>query len=512
MRLTVRRDRFLLAGCLIAAAAAYLPTLDNYLVADSWVFMMPHSFFEVFGYFVRTMLPPETNALWLRPIPMFTYWLDTVLWPGTTWGPHFLNVLFHLVNVWLIFLLARFAASGDTKSGQSSGTAPAILAACLIYGLHPLAVGAVGWIAARFDVMAVTFGLAGMYLWLKRETAGETINAGITVWASVLLVLGLLSKEQGIVYIAASIGASVFNAFLSPARRSRSMRGTALLVLLSAVYLVYRIAVFRGLGGYLEARNGLSVMTPLYYLLAIVYPYGNVIQGAHLSVSFFLAALAIVISAWAALKHDIDKSAVIPPVFIAAAVLVTVAGLATNAPNAGLAIDRVMGHAESRFALNAIAGIALCAGAFSAWIAQGKRGHLVAVAAVTLWGITGAWRTDAQIQAWDDAAHTARTIVEDTRRLAPDPATGSSILYFDIPRTNSQWAYIYGIGLREAVQLAYRRTDFEVIRYPKREDLRTARPGIDHVFVYDEATGHLNELHARRRDDGDETQNEDGTR
>ncbi len=507
MRVTVSRDRFLLAGCLIASAAVYLPTLDNYLVADSWVFMMPHSFFEVFGYFTRTMLPPETNALWLRPIPMFTYWLDTVLWPGTTWGPHFFNILFHLVNVWLIWLLTRYAASGDTKSGQSSGTAPAILAACLIYGLHPLAVGAVGWVAARFDVMAVSFGLAGMYLWLKRETGIETFNTRATVWAIILLALSLLSKEQGIVYIAACMGASVFNAFLSPARRSQSMKGAGLLLFLSAVYIVYRIAVFRGLGGYLEARQGLSVMTPLYYLIAIVYPYGNVIPGAHLSASFFLAALVIVISAWAALKRDIDTSANMPPVFIAAAVLVTVAGLATNAPNAGLSIDRVMGHAESRFALNAVAGIALCAGAVSAWIAQGKRRSIAAVAAVTLWSIAGVWRTDAQIQAWDDASETARTIVDDTRRLAPAPASGSRILYFDIPRTNNQWAYIYGIGLREAIQLAYRRTDFEIIRYPRREDLRAARPGIDHVFVYDEATGHLNELHARHPEENDKPDN-----
>ena len=58
-------------------------------------------------------------------------------------------------------------------------------AACLVYGLHPLTGGSVAWVAARFDIICVTFGLAGMLLWIKWD-------AGISGWRTIVGSLVLM--------------------------------------------------------------------------------------------------------------------------------------------------------------------------------------------------------------------------------------------------------------------------------------------------------------------------------
>jgi len=196
-----KSDVFVLTGCLAAVMLAHLPALANHLVADSWVFMIPHSFAETLGYFFKSVIPPEWSALWLRPVPMFFFWLDTTIWSGTEWGPHLINIMFHLVNVWLIWNLMRFIRSRSKASGGGYYGVVPECAACLVYGLHPLATGSVTWVAARFDVMSVTFGLAGLLMWLRWE-AGE--KGRLLLWSILFLVAGILSKEQGIVFITVS--------------------------------------------------------------------------------------------------------------------------------------------------------------------------------------------------------------------------------------------------------------------------------------------------------------------
>jgi len=491
----MKHERYILPGCLLAAAVLYLPSLGNYMVADSWVFMVPHSFFGTFAYFVKTMLPPEFNALWLRPVPMFTYWLDTVLWSGTSWGPHLVNMLFHLVNTALVWHIVRNMSSSGT--GNNRGDTLAAAVACLVYAVHPLTVGSVGWVAARFDVMCVTFGLAGMYLWLRRETGasgGKYLAGGVA-----LLVLSLLSKEQGIVYSAACVCASCYTAVVSKKDRRRSVTGIAVISAIICVYIVYRLIVFKGIGGYLESRHGLSVMPPLYYLLALFYPYPNVFPNAGFSLTMLLSAVIVVATGVLLLRNGQIETKKVPPVFFLASLLLCLFGLTTNAPNPGMELDRVLGHAESRFALNALTGLALAAGAAVSYHARSRMARRALIAVVMLWSVIAVWRTDVQIQAWRDAGSAARGIVEDTVRLAPEPPFKSKMIFFDIPRNNDQWAYIFGIGLREALILRYGRSDIDVIRYPKREDLRSALPDRDFVFTYNARSGRLERLTAQRQ-------------
>jgi len=493
------QDKKVLAACTAITALVYLPTLRNYLVADSWVFMMPHSFFEVFGYFFKTMLPPEFNALWLRPLPMFTYWLDTVLWPGTSWGPHLVNVLFHCVNVWLVWLLVGTIAKASGGASSKRGLTLGLAAACLVYGLHPLNVGSVAWVGARFDVMCVTFGLAGMILWVKWDAGGA--GKRLLPASAALLLAGLLSKEQGIVFIASCFVLSLAGLHAAKDRRRR-FTGCAALAGLTVGYVLFRLLVFKGLGGYLEARHGLSMKPPVFYFVALFHPFRNVIEDPSFSLTMALGVLMLAglgAYLWKTAGTAGNKRRGIPYVYFLCAAALCLFGLATNAPNPGMTFDKIMGHAESRFALNAVTGLSLLAGLTVMRFGRSDGAYKAVLAVILIWSAASVWRTDVQIQAWRDAGETAEAIVEDTLREAPDPPPNSRLIFFDIPLTNDQWAYIFGIGLEEALMLRYRRSDIDIVRYPKRSDLRSARPDRDYVFRYDERTHRLERLHAERQ-------------
>jgi hypothetical protein len=113
------------------------------------------------------------------------------------------------------------------------------------------------------------------------------------------------------------------------------------------------------------------------------------------------------------------------------------------------------------------------------------------LALVLVWSVLASWRTDVQIQAWRQAGDTAERILDDTLRLAPDPPQGAHLVFLDVPVHNKQYAYIFGIGLKEALMLRYGRDDLVINRYPTRADLDRLRPGVDCLFQYFPTRGEL---------------------
>lgn len=289
----IKRDRILLFGGMAVVALTHLPALTNHLVADSWVFVMPRPFSEIFGYFLKSIIPPEWKALWLRPIPMFLFWLDSRIWPETEWGPHLTNIVIHIFNVWLVWVLMRFIQIQSNLSQMKHTNRLPALTACLVYGLHPLMVGTVSWVASRFDVMCLTFGLAGMVKWLKWDA--NVKGKRHCLLGMFLLLCSLLTKEQGVVFIATCFLVSMLRSVFSPGERHRSIKGLIFLSVMICGYFLYRIIIFGGLGGYLTKPNGFSLLPPLYFLLAMIFPFHNVLSGWTLSWTVVAASVIIIV-------------------------------------------------------------------------------------------------------------------------------------------------------------------------------------------------------------------------
>ena len=486
-------DYIVLSGVILITLSGTISVLKNHMVADSWVFVYPHSFSETLGYFHTSIIPEEWGAIWLRPVPMIFFWLDNILWPGTEWGPHLTNILFHLGNVWLIWLIiTSMCGQSNTAKHEVKCGLPALVS-CLFYGLHPLNVGSVGWVAARFDVMSVTFGLAGTYMWLKwMKDAGKISNV---LTAALLLSCSILSKEQGVVFLAVCFLTGLIGALSDEQNREKYWYSLAFLSCLVIVYLVYRYSVFHGIGGYITSQGGMSLVPPAAFTTAILFPLLNVFPEWSFTFSFLITSLLLLLLMLFMLTVRTRTHGRIQRIHIITAAALFFFGIATTAPHAGMRFIDIMGHAESRFALIAITGVSLLLGIGCRILIRSLRAYRIMLAVILVWGLCAAWRTDVQIQAWKNSGLTAHHIISTTLSTAPDPPKNSILLFFEIPRGNDQFAYIFGIGLKEAILRNYPgRNDITIIPKSQGKDLRGVNPDRDYVFGYNKKSGELERL------------------
>jgi len=110
-------------------------------------------------------------------------------------GYHAVNILFHLVNVWLLFLLAsRFFGRAW----------PAFFAAAL-WAVHPIATEAVTNLVGRSDELAAMAILGGLLLYRRSAPLRGRRMALAAAGLFVIGVLGGLAKELAVTLIAAML-------------------------------------------------------------------------------------------------------------------------------------------------------------------------------------------------------------------------------------------------------------------------------------------------------------------
>jgi len=138
------------------------------------------------------------------PLTVLSHMLDCQLFGLQPWGHHLTSVLLHAVNTVLVFLLLR---------GLTGALWRSVLVAAL-FGLHPLHVESVAWVAERKDVLSTCFGLLALIFYaryaqkrsmvegreLRADTAIRAFDARRSTldYALVLLffALGLMSKPM----------------------------------------------------------------------------------------------------------------------------------------------------------------------------------------------------------------------------------------------------------------------------------------------------------------------------
>ncbi|MGB7746620.1 MAG: tetratricopeptide repeat protein [Verrucomicrobiia bacterium] len=122
-----------------------------------------------------------TNVVWAfttgdvsnwHPLTWLSLMLDAQLFGPGPAGPHFTNLLFHLANTLLLFLLLRrlmsFRPGENIKVPATPAAATrrsALIAA--LFALHPLHVESVAWVAERKDVLSAFFGLLSLWAYMR---------------------------------------------------------------------------------------------------------------------------------------------------------------------------------------------------------------------------------------------------------------------------------------------------------------------------------------------------------
>ena len=124
-----------------------------------------------------------------HPLTVLSHMLDCQLFGLKPWGHHLTSLLLHTLNTILVFLLLRSLTGALWRS--------ALVAA--LFGLHPLHVESVAWVAERKDVLSAFFWL--LALWTYARFAKESKTQGNrSKWfyglTLLFFALGLMSKAM----------------------------------------------------------------------------------------------------------------------------------------------------------------------------------------------------------------------------------------------------------------------------------------------------------------------------
>ena len=92
-----------------------------------------------------------------HPLTWLSHMLDCQIFGLRPWGHHLTSVLFHSANTVLLFVVLRRMTKATWRS----------LLVAALFGLHPLRVESVAWVAERKDVLSAFFGLLAIIFYVR---------------------------------------------------------------------------------------------------------------------------------------------------------------------------------------------------------------------------------------------------------------------------------------------------------------------------------------------------------
>ncbi len=254
-----------------ATVYGYHAVLGNFFHGDdfvhlSWLGLTLNNPDLIWRNFHSAWLDIPT-ARFYRPLISIFMVFDYALWHGNGIGFHITNLVCHLLNTVLFWLIivdlpqtaSHLPGKGDLNSEPVQTWA---LASAALFALYPLHPESVSWITGRVDTIVTMFCLMSLWFymrWRLRTKPGWLIASSLT------FVLGLLSKEMAIVMpalfatyeIIYCINLQSINAEDKITAKSilitsgKSLSNTALFwLILAGYFMVRRLALGTFIGGY----------------------------------------------------------------------------------------------------------------------------------------------------------------------------------------------------------------------------------------------------------------------
>jgi tetratricopeptide (TPR) repeat protein len=150
----VRRSSWICLGLVVATALVYLPILSNgFINFDDPLYVTENSRVQqgLSWSGIKWAFTTQSASNW-HPLTWLSHMLDCQLYGLNSRGHHATSLWFHCANVVLLFQLLRRLTHAIWPS--------AFVAA--LFGLHPLHVESVAWIAERKDVLSTFFWLLAL--------------------------------------------------------------------------------------------------------------------------------------------------------------------------------------------------------------------------------------------------------------------------------------------------------------------------------------------------------------
>jgi hypothetical protein len=183
-----RKDLLLCLAIGFIVAAAFSPTLANgFTNFDDNAYLTDNPL-------VRSLAPANIRRIFTTtrphtifvPLVTLTFALEYRLWGLDPRGFHAINLLLHIFNALLVFLLIRTVSRSPAKAFFTS----------LLFAIHPLRVESVAWITERKDLLFTFFFLLALLFYLRylKKDSGRDYLATLFLFA-----LAVLAKVNALV-------------------------------------------------------------------------------------------------------------------------------------------------------------------------------------------------------------------------------------------------------------------------------------------------------------------------
>src|SRR3972149_5784940 len=144
----------------LAAFLAYLPALNGGFILDDDKLLTDNRLIKATDGLYRFWCTTEAQDYW--PVSNSTLWLEWRLWEINPSGYHVTNLILHIAESLLIWVLLRKLSI------------PGAFLAAVIFAVHPVNVESVAWIASRKNLMAMFFFLFSILCYLKLDIASSS--------------------------------------------------------------------------------------------------------------------------------------------------------------------------------------------------------------------------------------------------------------------------------------------------------------------------------------------------
>lgn len=182
------RAKVIMAFSIILISAFVLsPTLQNNWVNwDDPAYVLENELIKELNSesISKTIKTSEVQGIY-HPLTIISLAIDYQFWGLDAFGYHLSNLIIHLINVTLVFVLFIRLNSSLLVAGIVS----------LLFGLHPMHVESVAWISARKDVLYVFFYLLSVLGYLRFRSNQHQKKI---IWLSISIlffICSILSKS-----------------------------------------------------------------------------------------------------------------------------------------------------------------------------------------------------------------------------------------------------------------------------------------------------------------------------
>jgi Flp pilus assembly protein TadD len=185
-RLTFPRESLWISlGLVVAVAIAYWPVRNFGFVRfddPTYVTENPHIVNGVTWSAVRWAFTSGYGANW-HPITWLSHMVDVQLYAFDAGAHHVTNVVLHAMTTVLLFGVLFRMTGAPWRSGVVAG----------LFGLHPIHVESVAWVAERKDVLSAFFWMLTLRAYVAYVRQPKVSRY---LWVVAMLVMGLMAKPM----------------------------------------------------------------------------------------------------------------------------------------------------------------------------------------------------------------------------------------------------------------------------------------------------------------------------